>query len=320
MKKTLFTLAALALLVAGFSISSCNKSEEMLAPNGGNAMNSSTSTDFKAALLSDNVAFEDETNNVFGYAWTWEIQRVVGQTGLSHFNFLDGILCSKDEEEGTLREHIVGAYYSQNGGSTWNYVAVSWGIDGSTKDICYNGEVFKINYGGDNIQIRLIMDSQYEVGVQYALYKRGKGSRGNSVPECGIIEFAAPSCEIVEDCWKGETAFGGATNPDTKGAWWFAFDANGPSTQPIYAGQKLVSGASVTLVNGQLVIDLGNDMKLDGTSASVKIQAYSELPASRPAAGLFTTYKGTDLAVSVPTANYYVIHLDVLVKKSNCED
>jgi hypothetical protein len=127
-----------------------------------------------------------------------------------------------------------------------------------------------------------------------------------------------------------ETAFGG----DSAGAgsgWWFAYDTAEGGQQAIYAGQKLVEGAYVEVVDGVLTIELGANMKLQDvtceektnkkgvttTSCSneqVKVQAYDMLPGSRPAAGLFTTYKGRDLSgIEVGSAAYVVIHLDVEV-------
>ncbi len=123
--------------------------------------------------------------------------------------------------------------------------------------------------------------------------------------------------EVLEDDaeWNEETAYAGDTEGNGN-AWWFYFDAAGPETQNIYAGQKLVEGASVTLDNGTLTIELGPNMRLqEEEDEPVKIQGYNEIPGSRPASGLFTTYKGDELSVSVPEYLYYVIHLDAEVKQ-----
>jgi hypothetical protein len=320
------TLAVVLLIGGSIAFTGCNKENDTRGRNGSNVTGASTvSTDFKAALLSSNVPFLDEANDIEGYAWEWEIQRNAGKTALSHFNFINGILCADDEEAGSLKDHIVGAYYSQDG-STWNYVAVSWGIDGSTKGICYDDEVFKINYGGDNILIRLIMDSEYEVGVQYALFKRGKGDKKNAelFPECGIIQFAAPGCPVDDDddpCWKGQTAWGGLTK-GSGSSWWYVFDTHGSAEQAIYAGQKPVTGAYVTYSGGNIVITLGNNMELKDVNESVKVQGYNvdNLPSKRPAAGLFTLYKGTSLTITGNSSRYYAIHLDVLVKQEKCAE
>jgi hypothetical protein len=139
---------------------------------------------------------------------------------------------------------------------------------------------------------------------------------------------------VVEECvWEGETAFGGSTE-GAGSAWWFAFDTAGDAVQPIYAGQKPVEGAFVEYdaVNDVITIVLGENMKLEDVTETtsvhprtgavkvsvndeqVKVQGYNVLPTSRPAAGLFSLYKGRELTIQGNGSAYYVIHLDVEVK------
>jgi hypothetical protein len=73
---------------------------------------------------------------------------------------------------------------------------------------------------------------------------------------------------------------------------------------------------------GQLSIALGSWSQQD-RAETVKVQCYGEgqLPPERPSAGLFTTYKGTELTVPNSTVSdfncnstlcrYIAIHLDV---------
>jgi hypothetical protein len=129
--------------------------------------------------------------------------------------------------------------------------------------------------------------------------------------------------------WKGETAWGGYyVGPRSdeylsngNKAWWYYFDTEGPATQAIYAGQNLVSGASVTYDqnSGTITIVLEPNMRLKTGSETVKIAGYDEgeLPASRPAMGSSNPnqiYAGTDLVISVVHYRYYAIHLDVEVR------
>ena len=119
-----------------------------------------------------------------------------------------------------------------------------------------------------------------------------------------------PDCEWVE-----ETAYGG-NSTGAGSAWWFYFDTEGPETQNIYAGQKLVDGASVTFENGTITIILGENMRLQDDEESVKILGYNLLPDSRPASGASNPnqlYAGTSLTVEVDEFNFYVIHIDVEV-------
>ncbi len=136
--------------------------------------------------------------------------------------------------------------------------------------------------------------------------------------------YFIPLCDGDEtDCtWINETAFAGS---DAGGgaAWWYYIDNTSKSQHPIYAGQELVEGAYVEInpVNGtenvELIIELGSNMILQDVSEAVKIQGYCDghLPASRPPAGQFTTYKGNELSVEIPNYDYYVVHLDVKVCK-----
>lgn len=120
---------------------------------------------------------------------------------------------------------------------------------------------------------------------------------------CGTVFDDDP-----EICYQGETAWGGSTAGGGP-AWWFYFDTEDGSPQPIYAGQNPTNG-TVSFDGTNIVIDLG-DSKLEDGTETVKIQGYDEVPAFRPAAGGFA-YKGTDLVVPATGHRYYAIHLDLL--------
>ena len=127
--------------------------------------------------------------------------------------------------------------------------------------------------------------------------------------------YFIPLCEDFNDTeWVNETAFVGSDLGDGV-AWWYYFDNTVNVSHPIYAGQQLVEGASANYIDGVLTIELGPNMILQNGNETVKIQGYNEdeLPSSRPAAGLFTTYKGNDLIIELDYYDYYVIHLDVSV-------
>jgi hypothetical protein len=108
-----------------------------------------------------------------------------------------------------------------------------------------------------------------------------------------------------------ETGFGGAAAGPGK-AWWYSFDTHGASVQNIYAGKSQLAGTvSYDHVSGAIAVTLANGWYLQSVSEPVKAQGYSTLPSSRPAAGLFTTYKGTSLTFPGNGSRYYVIHLDL---------
>lgn len=106
----------------------------------------------------------------------------------------------------------------------------------------------------------------------------------------------------AETAWGGATAGGGS-------AWWYYFDTQGTGTQPIYAGQVETDG-NVSWDGTSLVIDLGS-WELQDVEEPVKVEGYDEIPATRPSAGLFTLYKGTNLTITGDGSRYYAIHLDV---------
>jgi hypothetical protein len=115
--------------------------------------------------------------------------------------------------------------------------------------------------------------------------------------------------------WDYQTAFGGTSVGLTTGcvhggAWWYYYQNDG-QPQTIYAGQSIEIG-TVTFSNGTLTIELTDGWELQPVNEPVKIQAYEDIPDCRPATGLFTTYKGTDLTIdNLPDASFFVIHLDV---------
>jgi hypothetical protein len=123
--------------------------------------------------------------------------------------------------------------------------------------------------------------------------------------------------ECQNECdWQEETAFGGNTAGGGN-AWWFAVDASTSGTYPIYAGQEAVPGASIVYnaLTDEITIVLGSQMQLQNVSEPVKVEGYNQLPASRPSAGLFDLYKGSNLTVQGNGSSYYVVHLDVEVCK-----
>ncbi|HUV46690.1 MAG TPA: hypothetical protein VMW29_01015 [Candidatus Bathyarchaeia archaeon] len=124
------------------------------------------------------------------------------------------------------------------------------------------------------------------------------------------VEDISDEC-IVEICYK-ETAFGGAT-PGLGKAWWFYFIGTG--TQTIWAGKNYDAGeVTVSGCDGgevTITIELAEGWYLQDDDESVKIQGYAVVPSTRQPAGLFETYKGNELVVTVGCFANYVIQLDV---------
>ena len=148
-----------------------------------------------------------------------------------------------------------------------------------------------------------VVDEETAYGGDITKPRRGAWY-GNFAYTICCVEEPPPPPECEE-----ETAWGGKTAGDGN-AWWFYYDVSVGGVQPIWAGQTIDVG-TVEYKEGYIYIILTGGWELQDVDEPVKIQGYDVIPTSRPAAGLFTTYKGSSLAVAVPYHPYYAIHLDV---------
>lgn len=119
-----------------------------------------------------------------------------------------------------------------------------------------------------------------------------------------LVTISADPYYSVQD-----TAFGG-DSPGGGNPWWYYFDTNIGGAQTIIAGRHLEAG-TVRYNQNQIIINLDYGWYLKEREEAVKIQGFDTIPGSRPAPGLFTTYKGNDLIITVPPYRYYVIQLDL---------
>ena len=135
----------------------------------------------------------------------------------------------------------------------------------------------------------------------------------DSPAEFNVVYKMVTLC--ISDClaYTYDTGFGGENKGGGK-AWWYYYTASSGS-KTVYAGKNKPAGTVVVDGSGNYTISLAPGWELDpGASESVKIQGYDSVPASRPAAGLFSgssSYKGTSSIGSVSPKPYYVIHLDL---------
>jgi len=257
-------------------------------------------------------------------------------------------LASRTSDSGNTPTLLNGA---NNGGNvTCQEAASNAGLSGyqyTTGRVDYNNGTFSSSFGiisvttdGTNISWTITPPSGFCVSNMAVIVKGGRGANvyyynngetsdsGLAAPVNASGSAAGLSnltfCYNLVPCnnntcdWQEETAFGGAT-AGAGNAWWYAIDATTSGTYPIYAGQNAVPGASVTYdaTTDVIAINLGNNMQLQNVSEPVKVQGYNTLPTSRPAAGLFTLYKGSNLTVQGNNSNYYVVHLDVEVCDGN---
>lgn len=116
-----------------------------------------------------------------------------------------------------------------------------------------------------------------------------------------------------------ETAWAAGPRYTQKGNWatYTPYVAN--TTVNIYAGQNILVGTVEMgpVVNGQvtLTINLINGSHFQNVTESLKIQGYASPPSGNPAPGQFANKfnaTGSSIQVTVPAANYYGIHLDVV--------
>lgn len=196
-----------------------------------------------------------------------------------------------------------------------------------TNSVSFNEPLLLLANGGAGIAVNKRVwneGAEQDDFLEFGYFDFGGSLSSNFVKSRGNFIFVATGLgglkiltfhEEEEECdWIMETAFAGS-DAGAGDAWWYYFDTASGSTQPIYAGQNLVEGAYVHYLNGIMTIELGPNLMLRNVSEPVKVQGYNEggLPTERPAAGLFTTYKGNDLVFGIPYYPYYVIHLDVMV-------
>ncbi len=135
--------------------------------------------------------------------------------------------------------------------------------------------------------------------------------------ECGT---PPPPCE-----WKEETAWSAGNRYVRRGNWATWTPYNGTAkTVDLIAGQNYVAGqvSFSDAVDDEvtIAITLNPGFRLQFVDEAVKIQGYNSTPpASNPAPGLFTTYKGNDLVVEVP-AFYFAYGVHVNVEREVCPE
>lgn len=274
---TFFPVMAMALAVA---FTSCQKDAVEIDQN--EAMVKSTSATGVVPVLRTDGPGGNVECDATNYAHT-----------SGRINFVDGVF------DGTFPEGFT-VTVTDNKFVSWSYTPVG--------GMCLDGVVVIVKGGpGSNVYA-------YPAGVNGDRGLASPVNTGGNIADLSNLTFCfnLKPCEDLV-CWKGETAWGG--NIAGRGsAWWFYYDTQGPVRQNLYAGQRLVSGAYVEVVNGVMTIVLGSEMRLQSVVEPVKVQGYTTIPSSRPAAGRFTTYKGDQLSFPVRPFRFYALHLDVEVK------
>ncbi|MGE5383960.1 MAG: hypothetical protein ACM3PX_11080 [Omnitrophica WOR_2 bacterium] len=140
----------------------------------------------------------------------------------------------------------------------------------------------------------------------------------NSHYNACIIYELRDICEVVCN-GPTETAWASGPRYTTRGNWatYTPFVAN--STVTLFAGQTINIGTVHIsgVVNGQVTMDftLINGWQFQNVAESLKIQGYATPPSGNPAPGQFANKfnaTGATWQVTIPAANYFGIHLDVI--------
>ena len=185
---------------------------------------------------------------------------------------------------------------------------VSWSFDGGGI-WCLDG-ISVIVKGGNAANVYTYpADVTGDTGLASPINASGGPAALSNLTLC----YNLRECE-EEQCYQDETAWA-AGSPYTSRGNWATYTSKNAGVVTLYAGQTLVAGSVALTVNGNgtvtIAITLNAGWSLQDVDEPVKIQGYTTAPSGNPSPGLFTTYKGDDLIVTVPEYNYYGIHVDV---------
>jgi hypothetical protein len=121
--------------------------------------------------------------------------------------------------------------------------------------------------------------------------------------------------ENVEKCYRGETAWSAGERYTQRGNWATYTGYEDGLEVTLFAGRTHEAGSvsfeAVEDDSVKITISLNEGWSLKVADEPVKIQGYEAAPSGNPAPGLFTTYKGDELEITVPAYAFYGIHLDV---------
>jgi len=172
-----------------------------------------------------------------------------------------------------------------------------------------------------------VIEINYYVYIPYG-HMHGQYSTAYPEGESVHHELKAYCMPLPEETAWGGDSMGDGWSLDSGGGgqWWYYYDTSGDEEQKITAGRDIEIGivAVSEPENGEvtITIELNEYWKLQDDHESVKIQVYEEgdLPCSAPTPGLFDTYKGYELEVTIEPDEdfeYYAIHLDVFDLRDN---
>jgi hypothetical protein len=288
MKRKLFLLSAMALVITGAMFWSCQK-EEMMNTEEGMLKNASlqlpacgagcindiqqyNGTLLKGAgVVVGNIEVHNTKENL--------IVKVISSSYVSSIRVtINDTEYYFDKDEDPISSSIV--TYSEPGTASPNKGKILW------------------------MMVTLPLDANVSC-TEYAISVDADGG--------GKAEVLYKQYQWCEDCTiRNETAFAGDdVNENASGSWFYYFTAADGSAK-IWAGQNEEIGTVTLSAEGLLSISLNGDWKLKtGEAESVKIQGLSEIPSSR-LQGKDYSIKNTTLEnIDAGEFLYYMIHLDV---------
>jgi hypothetical protein len=146
----------------------------------------------------------------------------------------------------------------------------------------------------------------------------GEGPRFNNRGNWAMYtSYTVQECDDDDDnegVCQTETAWADGFRYVAQGNWatYTPYDGSA-NTVTLFAGQTINIGTvSFSAVSGGMVtisIEFAGSWTTQDVAEAVKIQGYDEAPSGNPAIGNFE-HKGNALSVTVPTANYFGVHVD----------
>jgi hypothetical protein len=293
MKKNLFYLGTLALIVAGSIFWSCQK-EEMLVNPEGVMLKSKTASDC-------NTCVSAWTESLATYTLLEKTEIPAGYVKLDVYN-AGGVVHFKlygNSHAGTLAGKsynvtIDGVRYPASGNIDITGDFATWTVTKATWAKCTQVSISELNVNG--------LNTHY-------------GTSKESLPFVYYMQELCSGCDdIFASAYAGDTEGQNSGEPSQgfNNAWWFAFDTEGDVEQNInamVAGEIEVIGTA-TLEDGILTLDIG-DWELQDVDEPVKYYLYNSLPTEgRPTPGQADN-KGSSLEIDTDGNRYVVVHLDV---------
>ena len=159
------------------------------------------------------------------------------------------------------------------------------------------------------------------------------------------IPYSPPTCYEwqTETAWAANGEEPGELRYTNRGNWATYLTFEGvEKTVSLFAGQTTFVGEvkltpvvvdEIDMVTINITLDYGWELAIEDydefgepvegvyREETVKIQGYNVRPSGNPAPGLFETYKGNELVITVPAYDFYGIHLDVgLLTQIECPE